>query len=97
MGSLAARLGRHLNGPSGGRLHWHIDYLASHGADKEFRVLPPGELSECGLNRLVAEIDGAVAPVSKFGSSDCVCRSHLHYLPGPVWPDAAGLVPWRSE
>ena len=97
MTSLASRLARHCYGPASGKLHWHIDYLAPHGNDKAFKVLLPGIMSECELNRAVGSIPGAVVPVKQFGSSDCACHSHLHRLPRKSWLLVAGLAAWRFD
>ncbi|MBW7996556.1 MAG: DUF123 domain-containing protein [Candidatus Glassbacteria bacterium] len=94
MGGLAARLNRHLYGPSSGKLHWHIDYLASCATAKEFMAAPAGAVTECSLSEAAGALPGAGVPAAGFGSSDCPCRSHLHFLPSPAWPDIDGLVAW---
>lgn len=97
LGGLAARLRRHLHGPSSGKLHWHIDYLAPLGRDKAFRTAAAGSVSECALNTLVAGLPGAFAPAPGFGSSDCRCGSHLHRLCAPLWPESPELRDWRQD
>ena len=76
-GGLRARLQRHF--ASGGRTHWHIDYLKSlatlHGA----WVFDEG--CECDVANAMLSVPGACLSVDGFGASDCKrCRSHLVLL-----------------
>jgi sugar fermentation stimulation protein A len=71
---LRARLARHLRGD--GRLHWHIDYLRRHARPVAVRWWTEGQ--ECALSDATAA--GAVRTVRGFGSSDCRCAGHLHYM-----------------
>jgi endonuclease-3 len=55
--------------------HWHIDYLLGHPvASIDAVIRSPGDDIECSV---AASISGD--PIVDFGSSDCDCRSHLHY------------------
>ena len=63
-----------------GNLHWHIDYLLVNKnveiiGIKTFTNLT---MKECDLSRKISNI--SKFSVKKFGSSDCSCESHLHYL-----------------
>jgi len=93
-GGLDSRLRRHLEGPHSGRLNWHVDYLSIQAEDKSFAVVCRVGASECGLNRAVGLLPQAVTIASGFGSSDCSCASHLHYIGRPFWPDYPGLESW---
>ena len=97
MAGLQARLLRHYRGSPGGKLHWHIDYLARLGRDKTFRVMAAGFLSECELNAAVGSLAGARVPAAGFGSSDCACGSHLHWLPRKAWPAVDGMLSWKPD
>ena len=73
-GGLKARLRHHLGVAR--RPHWHIDYLRQKAdvigvwySDHDARL-------EC-VWADVASTHRGVSPVSRFGSSDCSCRSHL--------------------
>ena len=90
-GGLAARLRRHLG--SGGRRHWHIDYLRSHIAITEFWFSHDPQRREHLWAEVAAELPGAQRPVRGFGSSDCSCESHLVHLPArPVFSRFVGAV-----
>ncbi|MDQ7007910.1 MAG: GIY-YIG nuclease family protein [Acidobacteriota bacterium] len=83
-----ARLARHLAGPAGKRLRWHIDYLLAHPAARivAWRRSP---VAEC---RLQAATPGDT-PIPGFGASDCRagCGAHLKLL-----PEALGDPPGRG-
>ena len=76
--NLETRLERHQR--KNKTLHWHIDYLL-HYAKLEKIITYDGN-DECGLAKHLAFQPGITAPVSKFGSSDCSCGSHLFHLNG---------------
>ena len=59
--------------------HWHIDYLRPHARWIAAWRFESRDRLECRLNnRLMNSPEGR--PVPRFGSSDCKCRSHLHYF-----------------
>ena len=78
MGGLEARVARHLREAK--RSHWHIDYLLARAKVTEVLEFETSQRIECELSGRVGELAGASMPVRRFGSSDCRCRSHLHYL-----------------
>ncbi|MFC1537592.1 GIY-YIG nuclease family protein [Gemmatimonadota bacterium] len=94
-GGLYPRLKRHLAGPD--KLHWHIDYLSVKAVNKSFYVVRTEKPLECELNRAVASLPGSRIVAPGFGSSDCRCRSHLHYLVKSARPDFPGLEPWPES
>ena len=77
-GGLKARVGHHRKKSS--RRHWHIDYLSNY--------LPPAEVwftydpthREHHWSEVLSYARGASCPLPGFGSSDCHCRSHLHFF-----------------
>ncbi len=78
MNGLDARIERHLRARK--QRHWHIDYLLERATVTAVLEFESAIRLECELNaRLLLEIRSA-QPVRGFGSSDCRCRSHLHYL-----------------
>ena len=78
--TLENRLKRHLRCPQQKNKHWHIDYLLEN---KEVSLLklfliPHKQKLECMLaQELLHMSDGFI---ERFGSSDCLCQSHLTYF-----------------
>lgn len=77
--ALRGRVARHAR--KGKPLRWHVDHLTEC---KEARVmdallLPGTRRTECSLSRAVGRLPGMVAPVRRFGASDCTerCPAHL--------------------
>ena len=77
MNSLESRIKRHLSDDK--KLHWHIDYLSKnvncHINEVIYNV--SDEKIEC---RLAQFISNQSSSIKNFGSSDCVCESHLYYF-----------------
>ena len=68
----AERHRRHLAGDDR-TVHWHIDSLTTkHEASFVAALLLPAVDAECALARRLPP-----GPIDGFGSSDCVCPSHL--------------------
>ncbi len=78
-GGLRARLSRHLRVEK--TLHWHIDYLAAHARITAIWWIASPDQLECAWARSLAALPGVSVPVPGFGSSDCLCLSHLFALP----------------
>jgi Uri superfamily endonuclease len=80
-GGVAARLNRHLRTTK--RTHWHIDYLAQVARVVAAGAVCAADRRECAWAHALQDLEGASAPVSGFGSSDCRngCRAHLWRLP----------------
>ena len=75
---LDKRLARHM--ASDKRLRWHIDYLLQKARVIWLVVIPGERRLECEFSQMVAAL--AHPPlVPGFGSSDCACKTHLHYFP----------------
>jgi sugar fermentation stimulation protein A len=73
---LSARVARHM------RLHkakrWHIDYLRPFARGVSAFLFPSHRDIECVLARKLCRISSD--QISRFGSSDCSCLSHLFYF-----------------
>jgi Uri superfamily endonuclease len=74
--NLEARLKRHQR--KNKTLHWHVDYLLQYA--KLEKIITYDGNDECGLAKHLTLQPGITTPVSKFGSSDCSCESHLLHL-----------------
>lgn len=60
------------------RRKWHIDFLLDKAQVLSVIAIPTDtKKTECEVARALLECEGARAPVTGFGSSDCSCRSHL--------------------
>jgi sugar fermentation stimulation protein A len=60
------------------RLHWHIDYLTADASSVTvFPIFTRKDL-ECQLSNAISVLSDR--NISKFGSSDCGCNSHLHFF-----------------
>ena len=86
MGSLEKRIERHLK--SGKKKFWHIDYLLAKGSISKVVYFESGR-KECELAKKIAETSKGI---SKFGSSDCKCRSHLFYSENPLEKQVLGII-----
>ncbi len=78
MGGLDARVARHLRAEK--KRHWHIDYLLERASVTEVLEYESPTRIECELSDALAGGATVTMPVQGFGSSDCRCPSHLHYL-----------------
>jgi Uri superfamily endonuclease len=77
-GGLAGRLTHHLH--PGKKLHWHIDYFRKNAVLVEILVREDNRSLEHKWASDLGQLDGAVVPVPRFGSSDCKCLTHLYYF-----------------
>ena len=78
-GGLQARVGRHLAGR--GRRHWHVDHLRSVLPITRVWTHLGSRSLEHDLAARLADLPGARVPLPGFGSSDCLCASHLVLCP----------------
>ena len=60
--------------------HWHIDYfLASNFTQiKKVTLIPSDQKEECVISQQMRQ--KMETEVLKFGSSDCICASHLYFM-----------------
>ena len=78
--TLENRIKRHIKFPQQKNKHWHIDYLLENKDVSLIKLflIPHRRKLECTLaQELLNMSDGFI---KKFGSSDCVCQSHLTYF-----------------
>ncbi|MEM2016284.1 MAG: GIY-YIG nuclease family protein [Nitrososphaerota archaeon] len=73
--NVEARIRRHFEKRK--MMRWHIDYLASSCKVKVLYAVayPLPKKYECRLARFIEDIGSE--SISRFGASDCRCRSHL--------------------
>lgn len=74
LNGLRPRLLRHLSGEK--KRHWHIDYLLERAFIIDIAVHKAESRSECAI---AGTLSTAFDTIPGFGSSDCLCRSHLFY------------------
>ncbi|UCD01138.1 MAG: GIY-YIG nuclease family protein [Promethearchaeota archaeon] len=78
--TLINRVKRHISSPNKKKVHWHIDYLLynKNVVINYLYIIPSLQKLECLIaNELLNISDGYI---KKFGSSDCLCNSHLLYF-----------------
>lgn len=74
MGGFKSRLSRHLK--ENKRPRWHIDYFLQKASISSIILCESREKVECTIARaLECRFDS----IPGFGSSDCMCRSHLFF------------------
>ena len=78
--TLLNRVKRHVDLSSNKKLHWHIDYLLESNYSSIFKIylIPSQKRLECVLS--IELKDSCDKRISRFGSSDCSCDSHLFYF-----------------
>lgn len=81
---IEGRIRRHkrLAEKKAGKCHWHIDYLLAHPQIQLAGESAIAGGSECDISRQIASQKGTMAPVPKFGATDCQqkCSAHLYLL-----------------
>ena len=77
-GGLKARLGHHLKKSE--RPHWHIDYLKNIATVREIWFSDEPQNLEHLWSNALSQMPNARIPVIAFGSSDCVCPTHLLFF-----------------
>jgi sugar fermentation stimulation protein A len=88
---LKARLNRHLSKDK--RLFWHIDYFLQK-AEMEDIWIKPDFFQECQVAGQIKNLlNDSQWPLKRFGSSDCVCPSHLLFIA----PNKVDLVSLREK
>ncbi len=78
--TLINRVRRHISPSESKKIHWHIDYLLTNKYTSVccIYLIPSLQNLECLIaNELLNVSDGYI---NKFGSSDCLCKSHLVYF-----------------
>jgi sugar fermentation stimulation protein A len=77
LNNLKKRIQRHLS--KNKKFHWHIDYFLKHSKIIDIKTIETQKKIECELSKDVAALSKKTI-VKKFGSSDCNCRTHLHFF-----------------
>jgi len=75
MSNLRARIRRHSQRRK--KVHWHIDYLTPHVNDLISIAIRSSQRLECEIAEALSSIMKAGPP--GFGSSDCLCQTHLFW------------------
>ncbi|WP_304242019.1 DNA/RNA nuclease SfsA, partial [Gracilinema caldarium] len=86
--NLTQRIGRHLRHVRK-QPHWHLDYLTPHAGKIVGLPIASYENLECELAAELEKIGGTGVP--RFGSTDCICDSHLFYFSTPPLKNRAFL------
>lgn len=77
MNNLDKRINPHLS--SWKKFHWNIDWLLSHSDIIGIKRIESDKKLECDISRVIHGLSqNTVMP--GFGSSDCSCKTHLHYF-----------------
>ncbi len=78
--TLENRVKRHLSLSNQKNTHWHIDYLLENDNAKIIKLylIPVRQNLECIIARELFDLSEDY--VLNFGSSDCLCRSHLFFF-----------------
>ena len=76
--NIRARVSRHIS--KNKKPRWHIDYFSYYALPIAMRLIPgENDLDECMISEQLLHLGGEIL-ISKFGSSDCGCPSHLIYF-----------------
>ena len=77
-GGVAARVAHHQRVAQ--RPHWHIDYLRRALPLTEYWYTHDIRPMEHHWAAVTGRLRGALAPLPRFGASDCCCESHLFHF-----------------
>ena len=73
------RVGRHTRREK--KMRWHIDYLLECAEIVSSIVVPTERKEdECEITTALLQLEGSKVVAPGFGSSDCVCTSHLIFF-----------------
>jgi len=78
--TLENRIKRHISPSKNKNVHWHIDYLlnSESSAVIQLYLIPSSQRLECVIAKeLIYKSDSYIG---NFGSSDCLCQSHLLFF-----------------
>jgi len=78
--TLITRIRRHISPPKSKKTHWHIDYLLNNKYSSVccLYLIPSHQNLECFIANGILNVSDD--HIDKFGSSDCLCKSHLIYF-----------------
>jgi Uri superfamily endonuclease len=98
LNSLIPRLKRHLKMSLGEhkKNHWHIDYFLNKPLVeiKSIYILQTKENLECTIAKKINEYG---KPISRFGCSDCRCKSHLYKVHSFNLLEKIGMKKWIKD
>lgn len=75
LNNLEKRIARHKR--KNKKIRWHIDYLLKHAKIINVFSKSTTKKIECKINKRIEKKSDRI--INKFGSSDCLCKAHLHY------------------
>ena len=78
--TLINRVRRHISPSESKKMHWHIDYLLNNKDTSIYSLylIPSLQNLECLIANELLNVSDSY--IDKFGSSDCLCKSHLVYF-----------------
>ena len=78
--TLENRVKRHISTSYNKKTHWHIDYLLAHERSiiTQLYLIPSLFRLECIIAKEIMDLSDDI--IEDFGSSDCICISHLYYF-----------------
>ena len=77
LNNLQKRIERHKS--KNKKNHWHIDYFLEKAKILDVKTMETEEKLECWLSDKIKDLKSKVI-MDKFGSTDCRCKTHLHYF-----------------
>lgn len=77
-GGIGARVNHHLKISE--KPHWHMDYLRKFVSIRELWLYETEKRLEHAWAHIFLNRPDARTPIPGFGSSDCMCKTHLFYL-----------------
>ena len=78
--TLENRVKRHISSSNNKKTHWHIDYLLNYEKSiiTQLYLIPSLYRLECIIAKEIMDFSDDI--IEDFGSSDCMCDSHLFYF-----------------
>lgn len=78
--TLENRVKRHISPSNNKKTHWHIDYLLNYERSMitQLYLIPSLYPLECIIAKEIMDFSDDY--IKDFGSSDCMCNSHLYYF-----------------
>jgi Uri superfamily endonuclease len=81
LNGLLGRLRRHVR-TDAKKLYWHVDYLRAATRVVDIWWTLADERLECGWATTLGSLPNVSEAISRFGSGDCRCATHLFYTAG---------------
>lgn len=77
LNNLHKRIERHKS--KNKKKHWHIDYFLEKAKIIDVKTITTNKRLECWLSNRIKKLKSQTV-MKKFGSTDCRCETHLHYV-----------------